>query len=258
MLKDSLSDNFTAPFSEMLNCDCMDLERGLKSIPDKFYDIALCDIPYGINVGNMAYLRETKNTVLQKNGKRLNANRNKKVYTLKDWDLIPPPQEYFNELKRISKGQIIFGIEYVNWEGVGPGRIKWNKGIPEGLSFKKYELAYCSMIDNEVELDLLWSGMRQAKSLKEPMTQQGNKALNEKRIHPTQKPLLLYQKLIGDYGFNGCKIIDTHAGAAKSRIAAYLANCYYTGYEIDPEYYHLQEKEFNKFIAQGRLNLFFP
>ena len=74
--------------------------------------------------------------------------------------------------------------------GVGTGRIKWDKGVAEGMSFKKYELAYCSMIDYEMESPLLWTGMCQAKSLSEPMTQQGNKKLNEKRIHPCHKPIM--------------------------------------------------------------------
>ena len=230
--------------------DCM---VGLKRFPDRYFDLAICDIPYGINVGKMAYLKETKTTVKQKNGTRLNGNKNKKVYTQKDWDKEPPTQEYFDELKRVSKEQIIFGIEYVNWKGVGTGRIKWNKGVAEGMSFKQYELAYCSMIDEEIELPLLWAGMCQAKSLSEPMTQQGNKKLNEKRIHPCHKPTLLYQKLIADYGFEGCKILDTHVGGGSSRIAAKKANCEYVGFEIDPEYWQKQEKRFKNFTVQQRL-----
>ena len=185
---------------------------GLKRFTDGYFDLAICDIPYGINVGKMAYLTKTKTTVKQKNGTRLNPNKTQQTYSKKDWDEKPPTQEYFNELKRVSKHQIIFGIEYVNWQGVGAGRIKWNKGVAEGMSFKPYEMAYCSMVDTEVELDLLWNGMRQAKNLKEPMVQQGNKKLNEKRIHPCHKPRLLYKKLIIDYGFEGMKLLDTHVG----------------------------------------------
>ena len=94
-----------------------------------------------------------------------------------------------------QKAQIIFGIEYFEWVGVGSGRIKWIKGVPEGVSFKGYELAYCSLIYDEVELPLLWAGMFQAKSLSDPMIQQGNKQLNEKRIHPTHKPVMLYDSI---------------------------------------------------------------
>ncbi len=135
----------------------------------------------------------------------------------------------------------------------GIGRIKWNKGVADGMSFKKYELAYCSIINEEIELPLLWAGICQAKSLSEPMTQQGNKKLNEKRIHPCHKPILLYQKLIADYGWTGMKILDTHVGGGSSRIAAHRANCQYTGFEIDTEYYEKQEKRFNTELSQLRI-----
>jgi len=176
-------------FLNVINIDCSEYMR---SVPDGYFDLGICDIPYGLNVSKMAFTRETKTLVRQKNGSRLNFKR--KTYPQKDWDLFPPNQEYFDELKRICKHQIIFGIEYVNWEGVGNGRIKWNKGVSDKVSFKGYELAYCSMIEHVDQIDLLWSGFCQAKSLSEPMVQQGNKKLNEKRIHPTQKPVLLYKK----------------------------------------------------------------
>ena len=236
--------------SLVYNEDCM---VGLKRFPDGYFDLAICDIPYGIDVGNMAYLKETKTTVKQKNGTRLNGNKNKKPYTQKEWDKEAPPQEYFDELRRVSKEQIIFGVEYVNWTGLGNGRIKWNKGVAEGMSFKKYEMAYASMLDEEIELPLLWAGMCQAKSLSEAMTQQGNKKLNEKRIHPCHKPRLLYKKLISDYGFEGMKLLDTHVGGGSIRIEADLANCDFTGFEIDEEYYLKQEKRFTNFKKQLRL-----
>lgn len=233
--------------SVVFNIDCM---IGMSKYPDKYFDLAICDIPYGINVGNMSYLKETKTTVKQKNGNRLNPNRNKKPYSKKDWDISTPDQLYFDELKRVSKNQIIFGIEYVNWKGVGSGRIKWDKGVAKGMSFKQYEVAYCSSISEEIELPLLWSGMNQAKSLSEPMVQQGNKKLNEKRIHPCHKPILLYSKLISDFGFPSCKILDTHVGGGSSRIAAKKANCEFVGFEIDPEYYEKQEKRYTDFTSQ--------
>jgi len=97
--------------STVLLGDCNQL---MKEYEDGYFDLAICDIPYGIGVGNMAYLKEMNTTVKQKNGTRMNGNRNKKPYTQKQWDSGPPTQEYFDELKRVSKEQIIFGIEYVN------------------------------------------------------------------------------------------------------------------------------------------------
>lgn len=222
---------------------------------DGHFDLALCDIPYGLNVANMAFLKEVNTTVRQKNGTRINGNKNKKVHTFKDWDKEPPPQEYFDELKRISKHQIIFGIEYVNWIGVGTGRIKWNKGIAEGMSFKKYELAYCSFIDYEMELPLLWAGMCQAKSLSEPMTQQGNKKLNEKRIHPCHKPIMLYDKLFLEFGFKGMKVIDSHLGAGSSRISADRFGVdEFVGIEIDEEYFNKHEIRWVNYKKQMKIN----
>jgi len=231
-----------------------DYRNVLPRYSDGYWDLAICDVPYGIDVANMAFLKEVKTTVKQKNGTRLNGNANKKAYQFKDWDKSPPPQEYFDELKRISKHQIIFGVEYVKWEGLGSGRIKWDKGFAEGVSFKQYEMAYCSMIDYEMELPLLWAGMCQAKSLSEPMTQQGNKKLNEKRIHPCYKPIMLYDKLLLEFGFKGMKIIDTHLGGGSIRISAdKFGVSEFVGIEIDKEYFDKQEQRFKEYKAQLRM-----
>lgn len=206
-------------------------------IPDKYFDWVIADIPYGINVANMPFLKERKTTVLQRNGTRINPHKGKKPYTLKDWDRTPPGQDYFDEVKRVSRNQIIFGINHVKWTGVGPGRIKWDKGVSEKMSFNRYEYAYCSLIDYEVEIALLWSGMMQAKSLAEPMVQQGNKKLNEKRIHPCHKPVMLYDAIFRKFAIVGMKVLDTHLGGGSIRITAEKFGCDFIGTEIDPEYY---------------------
>lgn len=240
----------TEPKSIVFNEDCMAV---MSRYEDQYFDLAICDIPYGINVGKMAYLKEVSTTVRQKNGTRLNPNKTKKKHKFKEWDEKPPEQNYYDELRRVSKNQIIFGIEYVNWKGVGAGRIKWDKGVPEGVSFSRYEIAYCSLIDHESELPLLWAGMQQAKSLSEPMVQQGNKKKNEKRIHPCHKPVLLYLKLLIDYGFGGMKVIDTHLGGASSRIAAHRYGCEFVGCEIDEEYFQDGQKRWNQYLSQLKI-----
>lgn len=226
--------------------------------PDNYFDILITDIPYGINVANMAFLKEVKTTVKQKNGIRLNPNKNKKVYTTKNWDLEVPNQEFFNEVRRISKHQIIFGVEYVNWEGLGNGRIKWNKGVPEGMSFKTYEMAYCSFIDYTKDLDYLWAGMMQGKSISEPMVQQGNKKLNEKRLHPTQKPILLWNiilKFCIDEGIDIEKVIDTNCGLCSLAISSLsfeqineIVLC-----DIDKEYFEKSMERIKNHVAQQKL-----
>jgi site-specific DNA-methyltransferase (adenine-specific) len=222
-------------------------------LPDKCIDIAICDIPYGIGASKMAYTRELQTTVKQKNGLRLNANKNKKVYTQKDWDNSTPDQLYFDQLKRVSKEQIVFGVEYVNWQGMGSGRIKWNKCVPDGLSFKKYEMAYCSIINYEMEIPLLWSGMNQAKSLAEPTIMQGNKKLNEKRYHPTGKPVLLYKKLLSLFAQPKMKILDTHFGGLSLGIACLDFGCDLIASEIDKEYFDIGNKRIHDYQKQIKL-----
>ncbi|MFA5299720.1 MAG: DNA methyltransferase [Lutibacter sp.] len=205
--------------------------------PDKYFNLAVCDIPYGIDVANMPYLKEMNTTVKQRNGNRLNGNKNKQPHEFKDWDKEAPPQEYFDELRRISKEQIIFGVDYVNWTGLKTGRIIWDKGFAEGMSFGRYEVAYCSLINYEMTIPLLWAGMMQAKSLNEPIVQQGNKKLNEKRIHPCHKPVLLYKKIFQLFAKPNMNIIDTHLGGGSILIAADDFGLNMAACEIDKEYF---------------------
>jgi len=214
-----------------------------KNYPDNYFDWVVDDFPYGINLCKMPFLKANV-LVKQINGNTLNPNKNNIKHGLKEWDLKTPTQVYFNEMKRISKNQILFGIEYVNWIGVGKGRIKWNKGVAKGMSFKNYELAYCSSINHTHEIDLLWSGMMQAKSLAEPMTQQGNKKLNEKRLHPCQKPVLLYKKLALDFCLKDKKIYCGHNGSGSDRIAFHNYVKEFIASEIEKEYFDLQEKRY--------------
>ena len=238
---------------------CMDNMEFMKQIPDKWFGLVADDFPYGINVGGMAYLKEQKNTVKQKNGTRLNPY-SKKRYTKKEWDDKTPTQEYFDEIKRISKHQIMFGTDYVNWEGLGSGKIIWDKGQSEGVSFKRYESAYCSFIEDEITIPLLWAGMMQAKSVLEPMTQQGNKKKNEKRIHPCQKPVMLYHLLLKMFDEeiakgNPFRVYDPDAGSANSRLACFSSHLdiEYYGTEIDPEHYTDSIKRFTEQTAQLKL-----
>src|SRR3990167_1172391 len=232
---------FNSAISTVFKEDCM---ITMARYPNGYFDLAVCDVPYGIDVANMAFLKETKTRTKQKNGTLLNPRKNNKIYTQKDWDKNPPSQEYFDELKRVSKHQIIFGVEYINWVGLGTGRIKWNKGVAEGMSFKPYEMAYCSLIDYEMQIDLLWAGMQQAKSIIEPTVQQGNKKLNEKRNHPCYKPIMLYDIIYSTFGFDAMKIIDTHLGGGSNRVSADKFSFEFVASEIDDEYFDKQEKKY--------------
>jgi len=223
-----------------------DWRKTTKNIPDKYFDWVIDDVPYGINLGEMAFLKEKKTLVKQKNGNKLNSRNSKSGYKSKKWDLEAPKQDYFNEMQRISKNQIIFGVEYVDWVGLGKGRIKWNKGVAKGMSFKDYEMAYCSNINYIHKIDLLWSGMLQAADLKNPMTQQGNKKLNEKRIHPCHKPTLLYKKIALDFDLKGKKVYCGHNGGGSDRVAFDDYVEVFIASEIDKEYFDLQEIRYKK------------
>lgn len=234
--------------NDLRNIDCMKL---MAEYPDKYFDLAICDPPYGINVAKLAYTQEDNRPCKQKNGTTLRVKKLK--YEHKDWDKSPPPQEYFDELKRVSKEQIIWGVNYFKWQGLGKGRIKWNKCVPEGVSFSNYEYAYCSFIDTEIEFTYMWAGMCQGKSLNEPTTQQGNKKLNEKRIHPTHKPIRLYDWLLKNYSKEGMKILDTHLGGGSIAISCLRNGVHLTGSEIDKGYFDAMTKRINEYNSQTKL-----
>lgn len=222
--------------------------------PDGYFSIGITDIPYGIDVGNMAFVKEDKTTVKQKNGNKLNPNKNKKLKPA-DWDSETPSINYWNEFKRVTKHQIFFGVEYVDWD-LGNGRIKWNKGVAEGMSFKSYEMAYCSFIDYTKEIDYLWSGMMQGKSILEPMIQQGNKKLNEKRLHITQKPIFLWDLILlfcTENGIDISNILDTHMGLCSLAISADKFGSRFTGCDINKGYFSDAIKRLKQHQSQIRL-----
>jgi len=193
--------------------DCIE---GMKRYPDKYFDLAIPDPPYGI--GDKF-----------KGGKTGKMNFNEIVN--KDWDKVPS-DEYFAELRRVSKNQIIWGGNYFN---LPPTRcfIVWDKIISEDFSLAMAELAWTSF-------DKL------AKIYKLQVPKNG-------KIHPTQKPVKLYEWLLQNYAKKGDLILDTHLGSGSSRIAAYKNGFDFVGFEIDKEYYDKQEKRFNQFKAQQTL-----
>lgn len=219
----------------------------MRGLPDKAFDLAIVDPPYGIGVSKLAYTQADNRECTQKNGRKLRVR--KLFYEHKDWDNNIPSMEYFFELRRVSKDQIVWGWNYyeIDW---GAGRIKWDKLQPDGVSFNSFEYAFCSKIDYEITFEYLWAGMQQAKSLVEPLTQQGNKSLNEKRIHPTQKPVNLYRWLLHNYANEGDKILDTHLGSGSSAIAAHKMGFDFVGCEIDIDYYNAAVKRFKEQTAQ--------
>lgn len=207
--------------------DCMD---GMRDFPDNYFDLAIVDPQYGLNEhGGVTRSGRVK----QKNGSYLYVKDGQ--YKRKNWDTLPADKNYFNELFRISQRQIIWGCNYYDHQ-LGPGRIIWDK-VNEKARQSDCEIAYNSMTKKVELIRYMWRGMMQGKSIKEGHIQQANKKLNEKRIHPTQKPVILYKELLKRYAQKSWKIIDTHAGSGSSIIAFIDFGCEWIAFEIDSDYH---------------------
>jgi site-specific DNA-methyltransferase (adenine-specific) len=191
-------------------------EYGLPSYPDKYFDLAIVDPPYGIGVNNnMGRRRGDK----------------KSQYVKIDWDYAPPNKEYFNELERVSKNQIIWGANhFIDLIGKrSPCWVVWDKGFSPDVTFAQCELAYASFSSTAKIASLgFWN--------------------NTARIHPTQKPVALYRWLLENYAQPGQLILDTHVGSASSLIACESMGFDYVGFEIDPDYYEAAKKRMAKGI----------
>lgn len=216
------------------NMDCME---GMKEFPDKYFELAIVDPPYFSGPEKREYY-----------GSRISTTKVKRrdYKPSSEWKV--PTAEYFKELERVSQNQIIWGCNYFNYT-FGPGRIVWDK-CNDGTSFSDCEIAYCSMHDSVRIFRYMWNGMMQGKSAAEGMVMQGNKRLNEKRIHQTQKPVVLYEWLLGRYAKPGDKILDTHVGSASSLIACHRANLQFVGFEIDKSNYEASRKRLDEEMAQ--------
>lgn len=204
--------------------------------PDNYFELAICDPEYGIGASKPS---KKPHKIKQKNGTILSVEQ--KNYVHKDWDNNPAGKEYFDELFRVSKHQIIFGVNYYDYKFPSSGRIVWDKlnGESDQLGC---EIAYCSLNNRADMVYYMWSGMFQGvycgKDVRKAIVQQGNKSLNEKRIHPTQKPVKLYEWLLDNYAKKGDKILDTHGGSMSIAIACHNLGFDLTLCELDEEYFN--------------------
>ena len=182
-----------------INLYQIDCNVFMADVPDKYYELAIVDPPY-------------KNTfIISANGK---AAKVKKDYNLDSLNFKAPDINYFLELKRISKHQIIWGVNYFNYY-LGAGRIVWDKDNT-GV-YSDCELAYHSFSDVTRKTEYRWNGMLQ-----------GDMKHKQKRIHPTEKPIALYKWPLTNYAKKGDKILDTHGGSMSIAIA-----CYDLGFDLD-------------------------
>ena len=211
------------------NMDCLE---AMRTMPDKAFDLAVVDPPYGIGENG------------DKNHTRSNMAVSKDYKPFSGLDAKPPDKDYFEQLRRVSKNQIIFGANHFADKLPNPASscwLVWDKENGEN-DFADCELAYTSFPSAVRIFRFRWQGMLQ-----------GDMANKEVRIHPTQKPVALYRWIFQHYAKPGDKILDTHLGSGSSRIAAYDAGLDFTGYEIDKDYYEKQEKRFEYHTAQQSL-----
>ncbi|MGN0666463.1 MAG: DNA methyltransferase [Huintestinicola sp.] len=216
--------------NQYLNCDCMDL---LRSTPNKFYSLAVVDPPYFSGPEQRRYY----------GSERSNKGVMRLYQKISYWEI--PDADYFSELFRVSKNQIIWGVNYFDYSFPTSGRIVWDKCNGKS-SFSDCEIAYCSLHSSVRIFHYMWNGMMQGKSIDEGHIMQGNKQLNEVRIHPTQKPVALYEWILRNYGkyING-KILDTHVGSGSSLIAYEKHGYEYDGTELDDKMYNLSLARLN-------------
>lgn len=213
----------------LLHIDCMTYMAGL---PDKAFDLAIVDPPYGINFGEFNRTNRTST------GKTIKADK----YKNENWDDSIPSDDYFIELSRISKNQIIWGGNYFPqlWGSGCKGFIYWHKANPVP-NFSDGELAWTSFNKVAKQFNYKYFG-----------NIEGHTSASNK-IHPTQKPIALYEWLLTNYAKPNQKIIDTHLGSGSSAIAAHYFGCEFVGCELDKDYYEAAVKRFNQATAQQSL-----
>lgn len=225
--------------NDLYNMNCM---KGMKEFPDGHFDLAITDPPYFSGPERREFYGRKTSPI----GVRRSYQKSQ------DWRV--PGPEYFKELARVSKNQIVWGVNYFSHAYLGPGRIVWDKCNGKS-SFSDCEIAYCSLHDSVRLFRYMWNGMMQGKSVEEGWIQQGDKSKNEKRIHPTQKPVALYKWLLSKYAKPGDKILDTHVGSGSSLVACEDMGFEYIGFETDPHYYALARKRLEEERAQMRMTL---
>jgi len=209
--------------------DCL---KAMRAMPDNSYELAIVDPPYGIGA-------DKKNN--GPNGGNHEAKSLAKIntYHKTNWDSSTPNEDYFIELKRVSKKQIVWGANYFGLKG---GYLFWDKGVTMP-SYSQGELAWLSWLNKIEYHKYTWHGM-----LQQDMK---NK---EQRIHPTQKPVKLYEWLLDNYAKEGDRILDTHLGSGSIAIACHNRGYSLDAYEIDEEYYNAAKERLR--VHQSQLTIF--
>lgn len=212
--------------------DCMDV---LRKLPDKSFDLAIVDPPYFSGPERRQFYGKKKSSI---GVSRIYAKSEK-------WEV--PDAEYFDELRRVAKFYVIWGCNYFEYI-FHPGRIVWDK-CNGSSSFSDCEIAATNLFKSVRLFPFMWNGMLQGKSYMDGRTMQGNKARNEKRIHPTQKPVALYAWLLTKFAQPGWRILDTHLGSGSIAIACEELGFELLGIELDEHYYSAAKERLRSHLA---------
>jgi len=211
---------------ELLNIDCM---AYMATLPDKAFDLAIVDPPYGIGCDAVGMSNRASNSPKFKGYRG-------KQFAGGEWDKEPMPYEYFMELKRVSKHQIIWGanhfIQNIPQANSSSWVVWYKNGQNPQSTNADCELAYTSHKTAVRYFRYDWSGF-------------GAINAGEDKVHPTQKPVALYKWLLKNYAKEGDRILDTHLGSGSSAIAAHDGGFEFVGCEIDADYYAAAVKRFN-------------
>jgi site-specific DNA-methyltransferase (adenine-specific) len=202
------------PDIQLFNMDCM---VAMKEMKDKQFDLAIVDPPYGLEKSSKHGRGKLKNRALNEGN-------------IQKWDT-RPNSDYFEELFRVSKHQIIWGGNYFGLPGTR-GFLIWDKMQP----FQNFSAA-----------EYAWMSIQCPSKI---FNLRATKTEDEIKIHPTQKPIKLYDWILHHFAQSGQIILDTHLGSGSSRIAAYKMGCSFVGFELDAEYYEKQETRFRDFVSQ--------
>jgi len=218
-----------APLLDLRHMDCMNMMR---EFPDKHFSLAICDPPYGIGFDGDSTLGNNASA------KWKNPEKSKR-YAIKNWDKETPSADYFTELRRVSKNQIVWGGNYFPelWINGCKGFIFWYKHQPVD-NFAKGELAYTSFNKPAQCFDFMYYG-----NINRDLVQ----------LHPTQKPVALYKWLLDKYAKDGDKILDTHLGSGSIAIACHEYGFELTACELDTEYFEKAVERIKNHVAQQKL-----
>jgi len=227
------------------NVDCMDYMRGL---PDKAFELAIVDPPYGI----MDLCKTGGGLEDKPNNRKKKFNRGVKgkphsVIEMRKWD-IQPPAEYFDELRRVTKNQIIWGANFLtNLNALSRGWICWDKQVPDTMKISQFEVAFTSFNQISRTFHYSWGNERgfapKSTVIDKPFA----------NIHPCQKPVKLYEWLLMNYANEGDRILDTHLGSGSSAIAAHNLGFEFVGCELDTDYFNAAQKWLKQHQSQLRI-----